>query len=118
MRRVPMFGLSLLLGTSPACADDKKDAVRVACVGDSITYGAGVSNRDRNCYPAVLQRLLGDGHDVRNFGVSGTTVLAKGDNPYTLQKVYQQAREFKPHVVVIALGTNDTKPQNWKHADG
>jgi acyl-CoA thioesterase-1 len=99
-------------------ADDKAPAkIRVACVGDSITFGSGVKDRDANSYPAVLNRLLGDGYEVRNFGVSGTTLLKSGDKPYWKQKAFADVKAFQPNIVVIKLGTNDTKPQNWKHKD-
>ncbi len=94
-----------------------QDKVRVACVGDSITYGAAVDKREENCYPAVLGRLLGVSHEVRNFGVSGATLLKKGDKPYWKEKAFQAATDYAPQVVVLKLGTNDTKPQNWKHKD-
>lgn len=93
------------------------ERVRVACVGDSITYGAAVEKRDQNCYPVVLGRLLGASHDVRNFGVSGATLLKKGDKPYWKEKAFQQAGDFGPNIVILKLGTNDTKPQNWKFKD-
>jgi len=88
------------------------EPVRVACVGDSITQGAGTKG---NPYPKQLQEMLGDKWNVGNFGVSGRTLLRKGDYPYWNEKAYQNALTFKPDVVVIMLGTNDTKPQNWKH---
>lgn len=91
------------------------EPVKVACVGDSITFGAGVENREKNCYPAQLQELLGEGYEVRNFGNSGSTMLKKGDKPYWKQKSFADAKAFAPNIVVIKLGTNDTKPQNWKH---
>jgi lysophospholipase L1-like esterase len=91
-----------------------QDKVKVACVGDSITFGSRVEEREKNAYPAVLGRLLGDGHDVRNFGVSGATLLKKGDKPWWKEKAFAAATEFQPQIVVIKLGTNDTKPQNWK----
>jgi lysophospholipase L1-like esterase len=87
--------------------------VRVACVGDSITEGYASNDP----YPAQLQRLLGTGYDVKNFGVSGRTLLKKGDAPYWKQKAYTDAKAFQPNVVIIMLGTNDTKPQNWKFKD-
>jgi lysophospholipase L1-like esterase len=90
------------------------EKVRVACVGDSITYGAAVDKRDENCYPAVLGRRLGGAYEVRNFGVSGATLLRKGDKPYWKEKAFAQAGDFTPNIVIIKLGTNDTKPQNWK----
>jgi sialate O-acetylesterase len=43
-------------------------AVRIACVGNSVTYGYGIANRERDSYPAQLQRMLGEGYEVRNFG--------------------------------------------------
>lgn len=95
-------------------ARPQAEKIRVACVGDSITFGSGVENRDKNCYPAVLGGFLGDRYDVRNFGVSGATLLKKGDKPYWKEKAFTEATDFKPHVVVIKLGTNDTKAQNWK----
>ena len=61
--------------------------------------------------------MLGDKWKVGNFGVSGRTLLKKGDHPYWTEKAYQNALAFKPDVVIIMLGTNDTKPQNWKHKD-
>jgi lysophospholipase L1-like esterase len=92
--------------------------IRIACVGDSITYGAGIENRPEHSYPAVLQRLLGDGYAVRNFGVSGATLLKRGDKPYWDEPLFGQSTAFRPHAVVIKLGTNDSKPQNWRyHAD-
>ena len=91
------------------------EVVRVACVGDSITYGAGVANRGKNNYPKVLGGLLGAGYESRNFGVSGATLLKKGDLPYWRTGAFKAATEFKPHIVIIKLGTNDSKPQNWKH---
>ena len=57
-----------------------KEPIRVACVGDSITEGAGASGG--NSYPSQLGKMLGEKWTVGNFGVSGTTMLKKGDSPY------------------------------------
>src|ERR687894_708126 len=92
---------SLLAILAMAISAQAAEKVRVACVGDSITYGAGVEDREKNCYPAVLQSLLGDRYEVRNFGVSGATLLTRGDKPYVKEKAYRAALDFKPHVVVI-----------------
>lgn len=91
--------------------------IRVACVGDSITYGAGIEDRQNNHYPVQLGRLLGNRWEVRNFGVSGATLLRSGDLPYWKQAAFEQALAFDPDVVIIKLGTNDTKPQNWRYGD-
>jgi acyl-CoA thioesterase-1 len=105
--------------SSPARAADepgKGSATRVACVGDSITFGAGVKDREKNSYPVVLGRLLGEKYEVKNFGVSGATMLSAGNLPYVKQKAYTSALAFKPDILVIKLGTNDSKPDNWdKH---
>jgi len=93
-----------------------EETIRVACVGDSITYGASIKDRENNNYPVVLGRSLGEKFEVRNFGVSGATLLKKGDFSYWDRPAFKAATQFNPHVVVIKLGTNDTKPQNWKHA--
>ncbi len=107
--------LALLLAA--ASLAHAADPVRVACVGDSITFGAGVEDREKNCYPKVLGELLGDGYDVRNFGVSGVTMLKEGDKPYWKEGKFKEACDFNPNLVIIKLGTNDTKPQNWAHKE-
>jgi lysophospholipase L1-like esterase len=100
---------------SLAQEDKSVKTVKVACIGNSITYGSTITNREKDSYPAVLGRLLGDGYEVKNFGVSGRTALRNGDYPYWKEKTYKDALEYKPDIVIIKLGTNDSKPQNWKH---
>jgi len=54
----------------------RKEPIKVACVGDSITFGSGASDRNITAYPAVLQFLLGsEKFDVLNFGLGSATVL-------------------------------------------
>ena len=91
--------------------------VKIACIGDSITEGAGVDNPTVNAYPIVLGRLLGTNYTTRNFGVSGRTLLRKGDYPYWNETAFRNATNFAPDIVTIKLGTNDSKPQNWKYKD-
>ena len=93
----------------------RKDAVRVACIGNSITFGAGIKNRSRDSYPSVLARMLGDSYWVKNFGVSARTMLNKGDHPYMNEPAYKNVLAFNPNIVVIKLGTNDSKSFNWKY---
>lgn len=106
--------LAPLAWSAPIDPTDFKHPVRVACVGDSITQGSGTKG---NPYPKQLQALLGDKWQVSNFGVSGRTLLRKGDYPYWNEKAYQNALASEPDVVIIKLGTNDTKPQNMKHEE-
>lgn len=98
--------------TAAAVAVAQPKQIRVACVGDSITYGFGIENRAKESYPAQLQTLLGDPYVVGNFGKNGATVLKKGHAPYWRAPQYKAALKFNPDVVVIKLGTNDTRPGN------
>ena len=91
------------------------DAIRVACIGNSITDGHGIDMATQHGYPALLQQKLGNKYWVKNFGVSGRTMLNKGDYPYMNEMAWRDALAFQPDVVVIKLGTNDSKPQNWEH---
>ncbi len=91
--------------------------VKVACVGDSITFGSGIPEREKFSYPAQLAALLSDEYEVKNFGVSGATMLQNGDKPYMKMPEYQASLDFQPDIVIIKLGTNDSKPHNWKHRD-
>jgi acyl-CoA thioesterase-1 len=101
----------------PIRVEDYTQTIRVACIGDSITYGYSIKNRIKDCYPAQLGRMLGEKWEVRNFGVSGATLLKKGNLPYWNQQAFKDALAYNPNVVIIKLGTNDTKPQNWKYKD-
>ena len=87
--------------------------VRIACVGDSITAGYGLTDPAHDAWPAVLGPLLGADYDVRNFGVSATTLLRHGNYPYWERPAFADAGAFAPQIVIIKLGTNDTKPVNW-----
>ena len=91
------------------------DAIRVACIGNSITDGFGIDMATQYSYPAQLQKKLGNGYWVKNFGVSSRTMLNKGDFPYMNEMAWRDALAFKPDIVLIKLGTNDSKPYNWQH---
>ena len=112
LKKIFVAGCLLMVGRACVFAEEP---IRVACVGDSITYGARIEDRKTNSYPAQLGRMLGDGYVVKNFGVSGATLLKRGNKPYWKTKQFKTAHAFKPDVVIIKLGTNDSKPGNWKH---
>jgi len=93
-----------------------KETIKLACVGDSITQGVGASGG--HAYPDLLGPMLGAKWQVKNFGLSGTTLLKKGEKPYWTCQQFADAKAFVPDVVSIALGTNDSKPDsNWKHKE-
>lgn len=87
--------------------------VRVACVGDSITYGDQIANRKRDAYPAVLERLSNGRFLTGNFGVNGATAIATIPfRSWSATRACQEALAFAPDVVVIMLGINDTAHPN------
>lgn len=88
-------------------------AKKVACIGNSITYGARLKFRHEESYPAQLQQLMGNGYWVKNFGVSGATMTDSGYD-YMGKARYQHALQFNPDIVIIKLGTNDVQPRYWK----
>lgn len=110
-----LAAFSLILNTSIWGQNEK--IVKVASIGNSITYGSGIKDRIKNSYPAQLGRMLGKGYDVRNYGFSARTLLSKGDYPYTEEDMFFEAIKWNPDIVIIKLGTNDSKPQNWKYKD-
>lgn len=88
--------------------------LNVTCAGDSITFGVGASSG--HDYPTVLGQLLGSNFTEMNFGLGGTTMLKTGDSPYWSASQFGGSTTFAASGagdVVIMLGTNDSKPQNW-----
>ena len=117
MKRTRLLLLLMLL-LSAGVLQAKNTIIKVACVGNSVTYGYGLKDRDHDAYPVRLQEMLdskyGSGRfEVGNFGRSGATLLYKGHRPYILQPEFRQALDFRPDWVVIHLGLNDTDPRNW-----
>ena len=99
--RILVFAFLMLI---PVCGV-AQDKIKIACIGNSITEG--VDN-----YPTSLARMLGDQYEVGNFGKWGHTLLRKGDHPYMSTDAFINAQKFQPNVVIIKLGTNDSKPEN------
>ena len=90
---------------------------KISCVGDSLTYGYGVKDRENNAYPAVLNDLLGDDFVVGNFGVNGHTLLKTGDFPYWEHENFKMSAMIEPDDVIIMLGSNDSKAHNFTNLD-
>lgn len=103
-RSLPTFLLITLLLITSACK--KTGKITVACLGDSITFGARLDDPASDSYPAQLQLLLGEKYRVVNLGVGGATLIRKGQ-PRVWDQLPKIA-EAAPDIVVISLGTNDT----------
>ena len=102
-------GMSGMSNTTKA----SEGQIKVACVGDSITYGHGVKNWPKNNYPVLLQKLLGDQYHVNSYGVSGRAVQDNSDQPYRALPHYQESVAYEADIIVFMMGSNDTKPENW-----
>ena len=87
--------------------------IKLACIGDSITSGFTLLNSRRDRYPPLLQKMLGDGYEVRNFGVLDAAARFDADSPYVRKKAYTKSLEWNPDIVLLMLGSNDTKRRNW-----
>ncbi|GAB3891597.1 GDSL-type esterase/lipase family protein [Spirosoma agri] len=112
------YSLGLLISIVAFFLGCKESSVnapkKIACIGTSITESYGQPSD--KAYPAVLQTLENpSGNKVLNYGVGGCTVLKKGDSPYWLAQKYQYAIDWKPTIVIIEFGTNDSKKQNWAY---
>ncbi|MEF9946317.1 MAG: GDSL-type esterase/lipase family protein [Lachnospiraceae bacterium] len=94
-----------------------KNTIHVACVGDSITYGYTLLPRRKKCYPTKLQKMLGKRYLVGNFGVTGATLQTHGNKPYSKSRNFKYSTQFLPHIVILMLGTNDSKMINWRGVD-
>ena len=95
----------------------REGKTHIACVGDSITYGCTLPLFFLRRYPAVLQRLMGEGVQVAAFGVNDRTLQNTGNKPFRKEKAFLQSKKYRPDAVVILLGTNDSKDGNWISAD-
>jgi alpha-L-fucosidase 2 len=105
-------GMTLLLFLSVFLLSSCAGNIKVACVGDSITEGYGLFYQSKTSYPVQLDSILGQGYTVMNLGRSATTLRKKGDFPYWTCKEFYDVFANKPNIIIIQLGTNDTKTQN------
>ena len=92
----------------------KEGQIKVACVGDSITYGMAVMNWFENTYPKQLQDLLGEDYHVQNYGFSGKTAQENNKESYRATKLYEKSKAYNPDIVILMMGSNDSKPYNFE----
>jgi lysophospholipase L1-like esterase len=87
---------------------------RILALGDSVTFGWGVSLEDT--YPKVLERLLNDGDERDRY-----EVLNGGVGNYTTSRIiglyHHELYKYDPAVVVFAFylnNANDQPDSRWK----
>ena len=94
----------------------KEDMIKIACIGDSITWGFTIIRRSKYSYPAVLGELLNSESqefEVNNYGYNDSTARMDSEVPYVKKRVFTNAQKFLPDIAIIMLGSNDTKRINW-----
>lgn len=114
LKRLSVFlvMMFILLSAAPVLAEETAP-IKVACVGDSLTYSYLSGNQAQKSYPARLQTLLGDAYEVRNFGVNSKTMMDGLSDSYVNTDQYTQSLNYNPDIVILMLGTNDSKPKYW-----
>ncbi len=113
MKKIFLLSITVFLFFSFSLFGQSK--IKVACIGNSVTYGYGLKNPSTESYPAQMQKMLGEKYEVKNFGHSGATLLRKGHNPYFKTKEFNEALQLVPDIAIIHLGLNDTDPRDWNN---
>lgn len=106
---VKVWGGNCILRIKPVANETAVETLKIACIGDSITYGANADDSYTDAYPVILQNLYGKNASVINFGNSGKTIRDSADAPYRQTLEYQGISLYKPDIAIIMLGTNDSK---------
>ena len=91
------------------CTISFAQQIRVACIGNGLTYGTGINKRELNSYPAQLQRILGDNYLVRNFGVEGSTIYKDDEKSFRKSAQYQASLDFEPEIIIFSFGLEEAK---------
>ena len=104
--------MCLICGLLLVMAGNAGEVKRVACIGNSLTKGSRLSHPERDSYPVVLKRMLGDGWIVDNWGVSGSCASTDLRSMYMKNEVYPKVKASRPDVVTIFLGHDDARKPN------
>ena len=91
--------------------------IRLACVGDSITYGLGALKLPEGSYPSRLAPLLGRDYHVANFGAVAFAVQSDSNYPYRSHEYFRRSLDYGADIVIFMLGSNDAKAVNWHGAE-
>jgi alpha-L-fucosidase 2 len=108
--------IAVVFGVLASCSHPVSE-IKIACVGNSITEGAGIEKQSNYSYPVFLDNILGAGYSVLNCGRSAATMLKNGNLPYWYTNEFSNVFAFQPDMIVIKLGTNDTKLSNWNQGN-
>ena len=102
----------------PVAKADEEDLPIIACIGASITEGAGAGNFYTESYPAQLQNALKGQYNVVNFGNSGKTVNPNlGEESWMNQYQWTGVQAIVPDIAILNIGTNDSKTHNNPNYD-
>lgn len=88
-------------------------AIKISAIGDSLTYGYGLENRQEQAYPSILLNLLGTHYQLSNYGMSGRSLLSTSDYPYLKEKNAQESLRAEADIVIIMIGSNDSRAAYW-----
>jgi acyl-CoA thioesterase I len=117
MKNYKSFVLIITLTTLIFSAYAQDHHIRFGFIGNSITFGANLTNPKTECYSAqldpMLQETMGDTVTIGNYAISSRTMLKHGDYPIWNDVEFRNCWKFAPNILLICLGTNDSKPQNW-----
>lgn len=92
----------------------EKELIRVACVGDSITFGTNSADPSLQSYPVYLQRMLGYDYYVEKFGAPSHSLIETDTQSFLKHDYFRQSTAADPDVVIVMLGTNDCRTQKWE----
>lgn len=87
------------------CIDDwlqtlplvQENPIKIACLGDAITFGQGLDMKGETAYPSQLQQVLGDKYEVRNFSSSS----GFGQKQYFNSSVWRDLCAFGPQYIIL-----------------
>jgi len=116
-RHQPVWRISLNedgFRNAPITATKRAGVLRIACIGDSWTFGMNV-NQDQT-YPARLETLLKQRRpapevEILNFGVLGYSSFQG------LELLKRRVLDLQPDVLVIGFGMNDSDVGGYRDKD-
>jgi len=100
---------NILVGLIFSSSSYAQNVVNIGCIGNGVTYGVGVENREKNNFPQQLQYLLGANYKVTNFGVVNAPLLNSGINGYSKSVAFNKSHDLNPNIIFVELGLDEIK---------